>query len=697
MRYSHQVIHLSLLLLLLIPLVFTFRATTYNIPKVVLSQLLIMLVFVLWLINMNERNCFSIRKTPLNLPVILFLIWAALSSTQAINKYEALQAICQLSAFLLLYFIVVNNVHTMKELNSFLITMIIVGMLISVYGLIQTQGIDFSNWETGSAPISTLGNVNFAAGYLITVIPLSLTMLLITRSHWRRTILALASLLMLGHLFLTKSRGAWVGLTIALAIMGTSFLRKKLHGQGPKVKKVFLPMTVTILILALFLSSPWGKPGREEASSIFDPDHPSNAFRILVWKSSLKMIKDNPFLGIGIGNFKLIYSRYRSLEEWKISGINVQVLKGHNDYLQIASEMGLIGLGLFFWIIISMVKLYRIGKGDVTSGLMAALMATLIHAFFSFNLQNPATSLYFWFIVGLMAAAYPPIEKKEHLVKRRNRFRYLAIWLAAVAMLIFLPSYILRPLRADFHFKQAKIYEARKMWKEAIQECKKSTIIHSHNISTHFLCGKLLERRGEYDQAIAEIKTTLKLHPNYPWGYNSLGNIYLKKAETDEAVDAFRRASQFNPRYYNNLGIAYIEKGDLDEGMEALRKALAAKIDTEVTYVNLGLIYGKRGNLDKAIESYKKAIQLNPDYEKAHLNLATAYLDKGDYEEALREAKFLVRLRPNLWNSHALLAAAYEAQGNLTAARKEWKKVLALDPENHLAKEHLKKLSDSTP
>ena len=225
---------------------------------------------------------------------------------------------------------------------------------------------------------------------------------------------ALTSFLMLAHLFLTKSRGAWVGLTIALAIMGTSFLRKKLHGQGPKVKKVFLPMIFVILILSVFLSSPWGKPAREEVSSIFDPHHPSNAFRILVWKSSLKMIKDNPFFGVGIGNFKLIYPLYRSLEEWKISGINVQVLRGHNDYLQIASEMGLIGFGLFFWIIISMVKIYRMGKVNVSSGLMAALIATLIHAFFSFNLQNPVTSLYFWFIVGLMAAAaYPATEKKE--------------------------------------------------------------------------------------------------------------------------------------------------------------------------------------------------------------------------------------------------------------------------------------------
>lgn len=70
--------------------------------------------------------------------------------------------------------------------------------------------------------------------------------------------------------------------------------------------------------------------------------------RPLIWKDTLKVIKDYPVTGTGMGTFSYIFPKYRS---FRADDKNLKY--AHSDYLQLVSETGIFGLvfaiGFLLW------------------------------------------------------------------------------------------------------------------------------------------------------------------------------------------------------------------------------------------------------------------------------------------------------------------------------------------------------------
>jgi len=86
----------------------------------------------------------------------------------------------------------------------------------------------------------------------------------------------------------------------------------------------------------------------ERAISISDFSETSNKGRLQIWSETLMSVKNNLFLGVGFGNFPLI------LEE-NITN-SKKGASAHNIYLDILSEIGIIGLVIFLLILIEILK-----------------------------------------------------------------------------------------------------------------------------------------------------------------------------------------------------------------------------------------------------------------------------------------------------------------------------------------------------
>jgi O-antigen ligase len=67
--------------------------------------------------------------------------------------------------------------------------------------------------------------------------------------------------------------------------------------------------------------------------------------RMAHWQAAWNMLEDHPWLGVGIGNYAVVYPAY-ALPHW-----DDPLGHAHNYYLNIAAESGLVGLGgyLFLW------------------------------------------------------------------------------------------------------------------------------------------------------------------------------------------------------------------------------------------------------------------------------------------------------------------------------------------------------------
>ena len=121
-------------------------------------------------------------------------------------------------------------------------------------------------------------------------------------------------------------------------------------------------MIVFIVITLIYSTdSPLNKSALtvpQRAISTFEEKDPSVNTRILMWKVTGLMIKDKPFLGGGIGSFKINYLEYQARflkghPEYNQYWTNAK--EAHNEYFQIGAEIGLLGLGI---ILIMILKLY---------------------------------------------------------------------------------------------------------------------------------------------------------------------------------------------------------------------------------------------------------------------------------------------------------------------------------------------------
>lgn len=113
--------------------------------------------------------------------------------------------------------------------------------------------------------------------------------------------------------------------------------------------------------------------------------------RILVWQSTIDMIKQRPLLGTGYGTYFLYYPEFRSPLE------PAGVLTAHNDPLQYWAELGVLGPLLFFAFIVTCVwrsfaALRKLPKGSadrvVIVTILAALTALVASSQVGFSLYN---------------------------------------------------------------------------------------------------------------------------------------------------------------------------------------------------------------------------------------------------------------------------------------------------------------------
>jgi O-antigen ligase len=129
--------------------------------------------------------------------------------------------------------------------------------------------------------------------------------------------------------------------------------------------------------------------------------------RIRIAGATLRIIQDHPYTGTGLGTFALLSPMYVS---WPT---NELFDKAHNDYLQLLSEVGLIGFSfVVIWIVALFRSLVSIVRDDsqhsslLPLGAFCGCFAILIHSFVDFNLQIPANAIYFAVLAALATRQY---------------------------------------------------------------------------------------------------------------------------------------------------------------------------------------------------------------------------------------------------------------------------------------------------
>lgn len=137
--------------------------------------------------------------------------------------------------------------------------------------------------------------------------------------------------------------------------------------------------------------------------------------RTAVWKDTLGAVPDFWLTGSGLSSFSYVYPIYRSFGGRRFFSW------AHNDYLQLALELGapglLLALGLAVWIVRRARKVRaRLAEDPamqrLQAGYLAALLAVALHSFTDFGLHLPANAALFAVVAGVATGMSPSRRRR---------------------------------------------------------------------------------------------------------------------------------------------------------------------------------------------------------------------------------------------------------------------------------------------
>jgi len=139
--------------------------------------------------------------------------------------------------------------------------------------------------------------------------------------------------------------------------------------------------------------------------------------RVSIWRDTLKLIRQHPLLGTGLGTFSVAYPSVQTVF------LNYRVEHAHCDYLEVTSDLGVPGavlvFGPIFWVLAQAVRGCRKvedgGGNFVRLGCIGSISAILLHCFTDFNLYIPGNALVFFVVVALAWSVIQREEDKETL------------------------------------------------------------------------------------------------------------------------------------------------------------------------------------------------------------------------------------------------------------------------------------------
>lgn len=340
--------------------------------------------------------------------------------TLSVDPHLTAVALLKSISYVLLFILILLLITQRRRLQWIAYTLVFSGLFQAIYGSLMTlSGLEYGFFQEkftyrGFAT-GTFINRNHLAGYLVMCLSIGIGLLIAKLGHdyhattWRqrlRSILAwLLSETMRLRLYLgimviavvlTRSRMGNIALFTSLLITGLLGLILLRHATRATVI-----LLVSLIVIDLFIVGTWF--GLDKVAQRLEQTQLLTESRDEVSHYTLTYWQDYFWTGSGLGSFYAVFPHYRGMD---VSGFYDHA---HNDYLEFASETGLIGLILLGSIVLSslgiaLIAQYRrrnrLCRGIAFSVVMATI-AILIHSSVDFNLQIPANVATFVIILAL--------------------------------------------------------------------------------------------------------------------------------------------------------------------------------------------------------------------------------------------------------------------------------------------------------
>ena len=282
---------------------------------------------------------------------------------------------------LLLATSIVSNRGFIKNLIN---TLILVGLLNLLYGVIQFIGWDPVNWNNSYNPIiGFFGNPNFQSAFLGIVGASSFALFFKSKATLLYQSMLFSFLLL--NLFIIVTSESQQGILVFISgFLISSYIMLLKSKKFFRISKYYgfsIVLATAVVVLDIFQKLPWG-------SVLYKP---SVSNRGDLWRAAWRMASDNPVTGVGFDSYEYFYRTYRDEVAIITRGASTTSNSAHNVFLDILSSGGFMLLAVYFGILLLvLLSAIKVLKREVEYNvyfvaLFAAWIAYQIQSIISIN------------------------------------------------------------------------------------------------------------------------------------------------------------------------------------------------------------------------------------------------------------------------------------------------------------------------
>ncbi len=563
---------------------------------VVGSIALLLLLFSIDLIVL--RDSFSLKLNSTDLSLLLFYLYLAIHAL--INQYIDFlynTDLLNYTLLLLFYFIIkelLNNKNVIINSNYLFLIFLCFGLGQSILGLLQVNGV-LASYSSDFEITGTFTNPAPYSLFLATIFPFPLMIyLFIKTTNFYRYVGKYTSLvaifLIFAVLIISKIRAAWLAVLLSSLII--LFYKYDLLYKLKKILKGKIGKVCAWIFVIIFTAS--------ISVGLYKIKPNSTLGRLFIWEVTTDIIKGNPIFGIGVGRYKSVYNNYQS--QWFANhpkNTDKEMVAGnvkfaYNEYLELVSETGFLGLFLFLILLTNLlINGYRTLQIQQDKKLIAALTAIisiLACSIISYPLHILPILLLFFFYMAIISSStdYVIRNVKLNLYFRASLLKnILAIFMLAFSILLL------------FYTKDQ--YLSYRMWKQADIDYKMEYYSKAKekydNIKSPFLningeylqyYGKCLFMNGNILLSIKVLEKAQTIWSD-PVIYITLGDGYKLLKQYDKAKDNYLIAMnmiphKLFPKY--KLACLYKETNNYDDFIKISKEILNQKVKVESLMVD---------------------------------------------------------------------------------------------------------------
>ncbi len=640
----------------------------FEFNKMILTYALTIIIAGTWILKTINDKRLTLKRTPLDIPLLLFLGANILSTVFSIDPHTSIWGyysrsnggLLSIISYLLLYWAFVSNMN-FGNVKTILKFGLAAGFIISIWATLEHFGVSFSCvllrgefndscWvqDVQARVFATLGQPNWLAGYLAMLIFPALYFFLTAKTKFESiTYYLLAISYYLAFTF-TYSRGPTLGLIGGMIVFIILYFiqNNSENSENRKIRKSenqiiwnsdflktrFYPLFRVILsflvINLLFgsaltsfrLVSKFAAPARPaialpqpaggSVTQLENGGTESGQIRFIVWQGAWEIFKHYPLFGSGLETFAYSYYQYRPVEHNLTSEWDFLYNKAHNEYLNYLATTGVVGISAYSIIIITFIIFIlkkRRSENLLLYSLFASYISYLIYNFFLFSVVIIA--IFFYLFPALIFVATDSL-KVYRLQWTGFSFIYKReIYIQIARFIVVLMTVYL-------------LYSVTKLWVA----------------DTLFNQGQKASDSGNPGKAYNLLSTAVELNPSEPFYRSELGfnaaqaasalkdsDATLSAQLKDEAIFQTDFVLSKNPKNVSfwrsavrtYFELAILDKKYLDKTISALDTTISLAPSDPKLFYNKALILDIQNKRQDEVKTLEQAIKLKPNYQEA--------------------------------------------------------------------------------